>query len=451
MATEGLIAESNAETLEHEIRWLEEVLDVRFKLYFGHECDYEHILKLQPPNLEHDPSEYAQFCHSLSLSFAERILVLLALLPHIRPQLLDIFFIKNKNYDRGYTEFGGIQGSTHGGFLPTVETAAFILAGDNLPERIHLASMLQPHSNLIREEVLLPVSKSYKESVFSSRLQVAPDFFNRLFQAGNAEPEFSPEFPARRIKTDLDWEDVVMSPALIHEIFEVKDWIEHGGEVLDQWNLEKWVKPGYRALFYGPSGTGKTMTACLLGKSVNRKVFRVDLSQVISKYIGETEENLARLFDRAENKNWILFFDEADALFGKRGQTKSSNDRYANQEVAYLLQRIEDYNGLIILASNLKSNMDSAFSRRFQSMIYFPLPNSSERFQLLSSLVEGRFGDRKFLKNLTHQYELSGGALVNVARYAALQAVRKGAQVYDPEDLREGVRKEMQKSGKTGV
>ncbi len=193
------------------------------------------------------------------------------------------------------------------------------------------------------------------------------------------------------------------------------------------------------------------MTACLLGKALSREVYRIDLSQVVSKYIGETEENLSRLFDRAENKNWILFFDEADALFGKRGQTKSSNDRYANQEVSYLLQRIEDYRGLIILASNLKSNIDSAFSRRFQSMIYFPLPNSSERFQLLSSLTQGRFTDRKFLKTLTQQYEISGGALVNIVRYAALQAVRRGLDRYQPEDLKEGLKKEMQKSGKTGL
>src|ERR1044071_9620636 len=125
--------------------------------------------------------------------------------------------------------------------------------------------------------------------------------------------------------------------------------------------MDKILKRGYKALFYGPSGTGKTLTATLLGKQFDRDVYRVDLSQVVSKYIGETEKNLEKIFTRAENRNWILFFDEADALFGKRSNVQSAHDKYANQEVSYLLQRVEDYNGLLILASNFKNNIDEAF------------------------------------------------------------------------------------------
>jgi SpoVK/Ycf46/Vps4 family AAA+-type ATPase len=146
--------------------------------------------------------------------------------------------------------------------------------------------------------------------------------------------------------------------------------------------MGKQIAPVYRALFYGPSGTGKTLTATLLGKEFSREVYRVDLSQVISKYIGETEKNLEKIFVQAENKNWILLFDEADALFGKRTQTKSSNDKYANQEVSYLLQRVENFNGLIVLASNFKNNIDDAFLRRFNSIINFTKPNVEERLEL---------------------------------------------------------------------
>ena len=121
---------------------------------------------------------------------------------------------------------------------------------------------------------------------------------------------------------------------------------------MDKWQMKRLIKPGFRSLFYGPPGTGKTMTACLLGKKSGLPVFRVDLSQVISKYIGETEKNLARLFDRAQHQDWILFFDEADSLFGKRVETQNANDRAANQEISYLLQRIENYSGLTILATN---------------------------------------------------------------------------------------------------
>ena len=132
----------------------------------------------------------------------------------------------------------------------------------------------------------------------------------------------------------------------------------------------------------GPPGTGKTMTASLLGKEFNKDVYRIDLSQIVSKYIGETEKNLEKIFVKAEHKDWILFFDEADALFGKRSNVQSAHDKYANQEVSYLLQRVEDFSGLIILASNYKTNIDSAFVRRFNAIIHFPMPGHHERFEL---------------------------------------------------------------------
>jgi len=131
----------------------------------------------------------------------------------------------------------------------------------------------------------------------------------------------------------------------MEEVEEIKAWIEHRQTLMRDWGLEKQIKPGFRSLFYGPPGTGKTFTASLLGKSTGLDVYRIDLSLVVSKYIGETEKNLSTVFDQAERNDWILFFDEADALFGKRTQVSSSHDRYANQEVAYLLQRVEDFCG----------------------------------------------------------------------------------------------------------
>ena len=183
---------------------------------------------------------------------------------------------------------------------------------------------------------------------------------------------------------------------------------------------------GYRALFYGPPGTGKTLAATLLGKATKQPVFRIDLSMVVSKYIGETEKNLGKLFDEAENKKWILFFDEADALFGKRTQTKGANDRYANQEVAYLLQRIEDFSGLVILATNIQSNIDDAFSRRFQAMIHFAKPTVAERILLWKQLFGESFklSEEIDLDALASNYELTGGEMINVLRYCALRRVR---------------------------
>ena len=181
-------------------------------------------------------------------------------------------------------------------------------------------------------------------------------------------------------------------------------------------------------------------------------VYRVDLSMIVSKYIGETEKNLARVFDMAENRNWILFFDEADALFGKRTTTNTSNDRHANQEVAYLLQRIEDFPGTIILATNLKSNIDEAFSRRFQSVVYFPMPDEELRRSLWLGMLPA-----KWLKNgkedlteeliaLAAKEELSGGSITNVVRRCALRLIMSGKETLDARMLKEALEKEKSKT-----
>jgi SpoVK/Ycf46/Vps4 family AAA+-type ATPase len=215
--------------------------------------------------------------------------------------------------------------------------------------------------------------------------------------------------------------------------------------------LEKSIKAGYRSLFFGPPGTGKTLTATLLGASVGVDVYRIDLSMVVSKYIGETEKNLAGVFDQAENKNWILFFDEADALFGKRTQTSSSNDRHANQEISYLLQRVEDFPGVVILASNIKANIDEAFARRFQSIIYFPLPDETERLRLWNNLLPDKslLASDVNLQALAEKYELSGGSLTNVVRYAAIRATRMQRTTLEQADLVQGINKELLKEGRT--
>lgn len=201
-------------------------------------------------------------------------------------------------------------------------------------------------------------------------------------------------------------------------------------------------------MFNGPLGARKTPTGILLGKQVGIDVYKVNLSTLVSKYIGETEKKLVNLFDRAEHKNWILFFDEADALFGKRTQIQNSHDRFANQEVPFLLQRIETFNGLVILASNFKYNIDDAFVRRFHSIINLPAPNSHERLLLWrkSWPTELSLGQDVNFKQISQKYELTGADIMNVIQYVSLQAIAsKNLQVIH-EDLQNGLRHEMIKS-----
>jgi len=170
---------------------------------------------------------------------------------------------------------------------------------------------------------------------------------------------------------------------------------------------------------------------------------------VVSKFIGETEKNLANLFDRAENKDWILFFDEADALFGKRTGIRDAHDKYANQEVSYLLQRVETYNGLVILASNFKSNIDEAFVRRFQSIIHFPMPKASERLLLWQKAFPEKLQLNGLnINTLAQKYELTGAAILNVVQFACLRTLERGDVHISDADVREGVVREFNKEGK---
>jgi len=207
---------------------------------------------------------------------------------------------------------------------------------------------------------------------------------------------------------------------------------------------------GLRVLFHGPPGTGKSMTAALLGQGAGREVWQIDLSQVVSKYIGETEKNLGRVFEAAEQQGWMLFFDEADALFGRRTNVQSAHDKYANQEVAYLLQRIEDYEGLLILASNFKGNIDDAFLRRFHSIIHFPMPNANERMRLWQGSIPASLQPEPSIDwmKLAYAYEITGAGILNVMHYAALRSFSRHENTLHESDLVEGIRKEFRKEEK---
>ncbi|XHR98307.1 ATP-binding protein [Mucilaginibacter sp. UC70_90] len=199
-----------------------------------------------------------------------------------------------------------------------------------------------------------------------------------------------------------------------------------------------------------PAGNGKTLTASLLGKYTGKPVFRIDLSMIVSKFIGETEKNLSKLFEKADNKNWILFFDEADALFGKRTNVKDAHDKYANQEASYLLQRVEQHNGLVILATNFKNNIDEAFMRRFQSVINFPLPNADERYTIWQKSFppKANLNGHINLEQISRKYELSGSGILNVVQFACLQMLARKEGRITSELILEGIEREYTKENR---
>lgn len=242
----------------------------------------------------------------------------------------------------------------------------------------------------------------------------------------------------------------MLNSTTLNHIKEIETWLKFNDILLHEWNMKAKIKPGFRVMFYGAPGTGKTLTASLLGKYTKRDVYRIDLSMVISKYIGETEKNLSFLFDKAADKDWILFFDEADAVFGKRTNVRDAHDKYANQEVSYLLRRIENHPGLVILASNFKTNIDTAFTRRFQSIIEFEVPSYGERLQLWeNNLPKGiRIAEDVNLNELSKKYDITGANIVNIIQYACLRTLEDENESINLHHLLQGIKKEYAKEGK---
>lgn len=439
--------------LTDEIEWCKAVIDLRFSQYFSADDSEEKKMQVEmlaPPELD-KTSPYGKIVSNFQLGFDERLVVALALLPHVCPQALDSFLLNNRTLGRPYTEFGGWHGKSHSGFLPTCETALFLLAGNDLEKRLQKMMMFDESATLLKERILQLEYGEPGEPANAAALRISSEYLQYITTGVQNKPDFSMHFPAKRITSRLEWKDLVLGDSTEQEINQLITWIEHSEDILENFGLQKNLKRGYRALFYGPPGTGKTLTATLIGAKVGMDVYRVDLSQVISKYIGETEKNLSNIFDQAEHRNWILFFDEADSLFGARTQTNNSNDRAANQEISYLLQRVEDFPGIVILASNLRSNIDEAFSRRFQNTVYFPMPEPAERLRLWKNIFskEAILEDDVDLSYFAEKYALAGGALTNVARYAALSATQENRMQISNDDITKALANELHKEGKT--
>ena len=438
----------HARALALEMDWLAQVLSLRLEQHFQQRAEG---LSAAPPPPDLPPaSELQRWVAEMPLDVPERLLLALALVPHLRPAALDLLFMRNQNLDRGFTEFGGLKAQAHGGFLPTGETAAFLIAGESLVLRTRLLECFDPHHPLAARGLLRLEMPPANEPRLAGALLATNEALQRLCVGHADKPDYSAQFPAKLIRSELGWDDLVLAPEVMDEVQQICAWTRLGPQLMRDWGLSRSLKPGYRALFHGPPGTGKTLTATLVGQAAEADVYRIDLSMVVSKYIGETEKNLARVFDQAETRRWILFFDEADALFGKRGAANTANDHHANQEIAYLLQRVEDFPGIVILASNLRSNIDDAFSRRFQSMIYFPMPDAEQRARLWRSMLPPRhLAAEVEIATLAQRHELSGGAIANVIRHAALTVLRDGRSQVGLAELRAGLAKELRKEGRT--
>lgn len=238
---------------------------------------------------------------------------------------------------------------------------------------------------------------------------------------------------ARRLETIFSWDDIVLPEALRIQLGEIPAHIRHADDVFDDWGYRARLPygRGVSALFSGPSGTGKTMTAQIIARELAVELFQVDLANTVSKYIGETEKNLDRIFKAAESASAVLLFDEADALFGKRTEIRDAHDRYANVEVAYLLQRMEAHSGLVILTTNFRQNLDKAFMRRLRFVIEFPAPDAIHREAIWRRVFpdDAPLAEDVSFGFLARRLELTGGHIQQIAIRAAFAAVGEDAPI----------------------
>ncbi|MEM7488947.1 MAG: ATP-binding protein, partial [Pseudomonadota bacterium] len=351
----GLHRPDHAAAVSDELAWLSAAIDARLTAFFA---DQDAPVALPDPPPLNPATALGDLTIRADLDPAGRLVLALALAPHVDAAVLDPFHVRNTAIGRAFSQFGGHHGAD--GFHPTIATALFLVAGAATRDRIEAMGLFAPDHPLRRDVGLSLRTGQGAGAAHGAILDLPPHRAVALCSGVAPPPDVAPGFPAQRLTTRLDWSDLVLPDDLMHRLGHIEAWLRHRPVILSDWGLSRQVGGGFKALFHGPPGTGKTLTAALLGKRTGLDVYRIDLSMVVSKYIGETEKNLGLVFDMAAERDWILFFDEADALFGARTTTTTANDRYANQEVSYLLQRIEACESLVLLATNLRTNIDDA-------------------------------------------------------------------------------------------
>ena len=245
------------------------------------------------------------------------------------------------------------------------------------------------------------------------------------------KPDEPPSAGIERLVATATWDDLVLPPLQLDLLHRIADQVENRAKVYEAWGFGTRMHrgPGITVLFAGPSGTGKSMAAEVIANALRLSLYRIDLSAVVSKYIGETEKNLRRVFDAAEDGGALLYLDEADALFGKRSEVKDSHDRYANLEINYLLQRMEAYPGVAILATNMRTNLDPAFVRRLRFVVIFPPPKLAARRRIWEKAFPQEAPVGKLDFDRLASMEATGGTIRDIALHAAFLAALDGTPI----------------------
>jgi len=327
-----------------------------------------------------------------------------------------------------------------------------MLAGGDLEARFKGAEIFNKKHPLFSQHILEFDEIGNGGIRMRGQLRISEEFLERLTTGKAFQPSYSSKFPLKPLTSDLDWSDLGLNPKLQKELQGILNWIKHEEDLLDNWGLSQHINAGYKSLFHGPSGTGKNLAAALIGKSTHREIYEVESSLLLGRHFRRNNEHIDSFFRTAERNDWILFFDEADSLFGKRTNVRESNSRYANQEVSYLRQKIEEYSGIILLAAETKEELEFPFP--LDASIAFPEPDSRQRLVLWTSIFGG--DDKKYqlakdidFQELASKFEVNREDIIQVLKYATTAAIGRNSNLIEKKDILEGIRRELTQDRKT--
>ena len=348
-------------------------------------------------------------------------------------------------------DVGGLFKDGSGRFYLTVRTIAFVIAGGDQEKYGYCSSCLTRKHRLFTEGLLLTENPLSESSFLDHAVYLNDIYYSTLLHGSLPVLDGESGFPATRSKAAHTLNDVVLDEKTRSNIDEIKTFAE---QMNNLWSLpdSEMYKGNCVCIFTGEPGTGKSHCAAALGNEFGMPVYIVNTAQLVSKFIGETEKNLEKVLDRFDNKNCILFFDEAESIFSKRTDVKDAHDRYANQEQSFLLWKMTKFHGIIILATNvqdIRQYFDKAFLRRFYRIINIPFPDYAERKKLWEKSLGKSFSYEEGLSNrLAKDYQLTGGSIYNIISDGVIKALKAKTKIFTYELLEPALKSEFSKSGR---
>ena len=438
---------TNIKVLHDELNWLSEVITQVIKSYLMHEGHENNWTNIQPPDLSSSTSMYATFINEEKLNIYERLLLALVIAPQLKPELLDVFLSKNQNTNETFTEFGGYQNTITTSFIPTRQTFYFMLSSLDHELRIEADNILNSEHNLFRRNV---VNVGKLNSFLPKNIE--PIFLNKswldyFINGKKIEVHKELALPIKKMTTNLNWDSLILDHKIISQINEINTYIKNTMYLINEIQWSDTFMQGYRSYFYGLSGSGKSLTASLVGKVNSLDVLRVNTPLLIFQNPEETENNLIKLFNAATNYNWILFFEETDLLFENYDVTCVNNLKI-QMLINSFFNQIEDFPGIAIFSSERSLPRENKKAGIFKSIINFKLPNSENRYKLWENIFSKHYklSTEINLQEISKKYKLTGGGIKNVYRNSILSAIQRKDNIINNDELLTAIKREIEKT-----